>query len=44
MMTFDQIQAVYEAYIRTREVQDEVEWTEREETDSDDRGTETEAG
>ena len=43
MLSFDQIMSGYEAYIRTREVKDDVEWTERKETDSDDRGSETEA-
>ena len=44
MMTFDQIHAAYEAYIRTREVQDDVEWSERKEPENDDRGSEEEAG
>lgn len=44
MMTFDQILGAYEAFIRTREVQDDVEWSERKEPENNDgRGkTETE--
>lgn len=43
MMTFDQIHATYEAYIRTREVKDDVEWTDRKETEEDDGRGETTA-
>ncbi len=42
MMSFDQIKDAYEAFVRTHDVRDEVEWTEKKETNDDDRRTETE--
>ena len=43
MMNFDQILSSYQAYIRAREVQDDIEWAERRESKSDERGSKTEA-
>ncbi len=41
MMTFDQILSSYQAYIRSREVQDDVDWAERKEPKKDERGSKT---
>ncbi len=43
MMNFDQVLSSYQAYIRSREVQDDVEWTERKEPEKDERRSKTEA-
>lgn len=42
MMNFDQIMESYVAYIRSRELQDDVEWTERKESEKDERGSKAE--
>ena len=45
MMTFDQIMESYAAYIRTREVSDDIEWFERKEEETEnERSTEGKDG